>query len=76
MEYPVTIKQGIVNTRTFTHSELKEISDSLCIKLSPGQRIVSFSPEPPVDKSAPWQPTNDYGQPVGKIKFWKGNTWS
>jgi hypothetical protein len=72
----IHVKPDVVVTRSFTAGELREIAGALCVKLGPGERVVTFSPEPPVDKSNPWQPTNDYGQPIGQLKYYKGGTWS
>ncbi len=66
---PVTSAPG-VNDGT-----LAAIASALRATLPTGFKLVQYSVTPPFDRSAPWQPLDDNGNPVGAVRYFSDGTW-
>lgn len=54
---------------------LLELAAALHAVLPTGMKAVQFSTTPPFDRSRPWQPMDESGNPVGAIRYFSEGSW-
>lgn len=75
MDLRVSLKPNAPGLAHFSTEKLRAIADSLTVSLEPNTELVSFTENPPFDKTNRWQQVDSYGAPVGMIKTYNGTTW-
>lgn len=84
----ITVKSCIMPNGCFSREQLEEIAAALQFTadgsmgvgvqgaLNGGIKSVWYGKDAPFDTCQPWQKVNDCGEPIGKVKFFKGGRWT
>lgn len=59
----------------FSPQALDALASSLRAVIPTGLKVVQFSLTPPFDRSRPWQPLDDSGNPIGAVRYYSDGTW-
>ena len=54
---------------------LSRVAESLNAVLPAEIRLVQYTTTPPFDRSRPWQPLDDNGNPVGAVRYYSNGSW-